>query len=129
MNSNYIEKWKQEIVDTELAFSDLAQKEGIPNAFLAYAADDAVLNRSNNLIIGKESIRANYKNAKSTTAMVSLIWKFDFVDVVASGDLGYTYGKYTYSVTDSVGITKSSTGVFHTVWKRQTDGTWKFVWD
>jgi ketosteroid isomerase-like protein len=20
-------------------------------------------------------------------------------------------------------------GVFHTVWKRQPDGTWKYVWD
>lgn len=36
---------------------------------------------------------------------------------------------YTYSVTDSTGETKSSSGIFHTVWKRQADGTWKFVWD
>jgi ketosteroid isomerase-like protein len=129
VNKNSIEKWKQEIKDTEIAFSDLAQKEGIPQAFLAYAADDAVLLRGDNLTIGKEAIKISYGEIKSPDGSVSLVWKPDFVDVSSSGDLGYTYGKYTYSVTDSTGNTKSSTGVFHTVWKRQDDGNWKFVWD
>ena len=58
-----------------------------------------------------------------------LIWKPDFVDVSASGDLAYTYGAYTYSYKDSTGAIVEQGGIFHTVWKRQADGGWRFVWD
>ena len=124
-----IEKWKAEILETEREFAAMAQKEGIPEAFLTYAADDAVLMRNNSLIIGIEALKESYKKGKSAGNKVSLDWKPDFVDVALSGDLGYTYGKYTYTTTDSIGKTNVIEGVFHTVWKRQADGKWKFVWD
>jgi len=124
-----IEKWKREIVETEHEFTELAQKEGIPKAFLTYAAEDVVLMRNNSLIIGKESLRERYKNKISELRNVSLTWKPDFVDVASSGDLGYTYGKYVYTEIDSTGNVKTDSGIFHTVWKRQPDGKWRFVWD
>ena len=58
-----------------------------------------------------------------------LVWKPDYVDVSESGDLAYTYGKYTFTSRDSTGRKVVSKGIFHTVWKRQEDGSWKFVWD
>ena len=42
-----LEKWKNEIAETEKEFAAMAQQEGIPEAFLAFAADDAVLMRNN----------------------------------------------------------------------------------
>ena len=121
-----MDKWKQEIVETEKEFAALAQKEGIPKAFMAFAAEDAVLMRNNTLVIGKEALRESFQESPEN---VSLIWKPDFVDVSASGDLGYTYGKFIYTSTDSLGNENVAEGIFHTVWKRQADGTWKFVWD
>ncbi len=123
-----VEKWKKEITDTELAFSAMAKTEGISKAFIAYAAEDAVLLRNNKLIEGKEELKASYEG-NNTLQKVSLTWAPDFVDVSSSGDLGYTYGRYVYTATDSVGNTQTNEGIFHTVWKRQSDGTWKFVWD
>lgn len=120
-----LERWKQEIINTESDFCDLAQKEGIKNAFLQYAAQDAVLQRNNQLIKGKDSIKDFMKNSTSK----GLSWKPDFVDVSKSGDLGYTYGRYKFVFQDSLGNRKSSEGIFHTVWKRQPDNSWKFVWD
>ena len=128
-NDPAYEKWKAEILDTENEFTEMAQREGIPEAFLSFAADDVVVMRNDTLIMGKESLRANYEARKEILKHVNLSWKPDFVDVSAAGDLGYTYGKYLYTVTDSTGNTKEFTGVFHTVWKRQPDGQWKFVWD
>ena len=122
-------KWKNEITETEQEFSEMASKEGISKAFLAYAADEAVLLRNNNLIIGIKAIEENFNNKSSVSRKVTLSWKPDFVDVSSSGDMGYTYGKYTYTTTDSLGISKVNKGFFHTVWKRQADGKWKFVWD
>ena len=123
------DNWKNEILKTEQEFNDYAQKEGIPKAFLAFAADDAVLMRNDSLIVGKSAI-ANFFNQKKTVSNKdSLVWKPDFVEVAASGDLGYTYGKYTYTTTDSTGNEHIYTGVFHTVWRKQPDGQWRFVWD
>jgi ketosteroid isomerase-like protein len=124
-----MEKWKSEIIETERAFAEMAKKEGIPEAFLTYAAEDAVLMRNNTLINGKEAIKNSFGNQDAGTGNIELSWEPDFVDVSRSGDLGYTYGKYTYSVTDSSGAVKLDSGIFHTVWKRQSNGDWRFVWD
>jgi ketosteroid isomerase-like protein len=123
-----IEAWKKEIADTEHAFAAMAKKDGIPKAFITFAADDAVLLRNNELIKGKEAIKASYER-RFPSGNVSLTWAPDFVDVSSSGDLGYTYGKYVYTSIDSLGNSTSNEGIFHTIWKRQSDGTWKFVWD
>ena len=128
-NEESIKKWKKEIVQTELDFSEMSQKEGMKKAFLTYAAEDVVLMRNNELIIGIDSLRASFAKQISNAEQSTLTWKPDFIDVASSGDLGYTYGKYVYTTTDSLGIEKSASGIFHTVWKRQPDGKWRFVWD
>lgn len=124
---NLQERAKQEIRQAEAEFSALAAREGIPAAFLAYAAEDAVLLRSEQLITGKGEMKTYF--AASTLKEVKLQWTPDFVDVSTSGDLGYTYGKYQFSAVESTGQPLSATGYFHTIWKKQPDGTWKFVWD
>ena len=124
-----IESLKNEILQVEKDFSDRVAEKGISESFLHYAADDAVLMRNNALIVGKDSIRRRFASQSTNGAEVSLTWTPDFVDVSTAGDLGYTYGKYVYSVTDSTGAVRKNEGVFHTVWKKQTDGSWKFVWD
>ena len=121
--------WKEEIRQTEQAFSALSEKEGMATAFLAYAAEDAVLMRNNKLIKGYDAIEDRFKANPVVPSAATLTWEPDFVDVSGSGDLGYTYGTYTLVTTDSLGNNSTSTGVFHTVWKRQEDGSWKFVWD
>lgn len=127
-NESKSDEWKQEIMEVEAAFSKMSLEEGIPVAFLHFSAEDVVLMRNNSLIIGKEALRARYSDLNPTPG-TSLTWKPDFVDVSSSGDMAYTYGQYVYSQTDSLGNVRSDTGVFHTVWKRQADGSWKFVWD
>ena len=72
---------------------------------------------------------AYYANTKPKSGTETLSWKPDFIDVSDSGDMAYTYGKALYTYTDSLGVTKEYPALFHTVWKRQEDGSWKFVWD
>ena len=129
LKENTIEKWKSEIVQTEKEFAEMAGKEGIPDAFLAYAAEDVAILRNDSVLTGKEALRNFYENRNPGLGDVSLTWKPDFVAVSSSGDLGYTYGRYVYTVTDSTGNSQSREGIFHTVWKKQIDGKWRFVWD
>ncbi|GET21972.1 YybH family protein [Prolixibacter denitrificans] len=124
-----VEQWKTEIKQTEQSFAEMVQRQGISKAFLTYADDDAVILRNSQLIKGKQAIQDFYSQQPTPSKKVSLTWKPDFVEVSSSGDLGYTYGSYQYTVTDSLGNAKTSEGIFHTVWKRQSDGSWRFVWD
>ena len=127
--SGSIEKWKAEIIEAEKAFAAMAKEKSIPEAFIHYAADEAVIMRNNSVLEGKDKIIEHFSGDRPSTDRISLEWAPDFVDVSASGDLGYTYGKYVYTKTDSSGQTITQEGIFHTVWKRQDDGTWKYVWD
>ena len=120
-----MEKHKVQIIQTELDFAKMADEAGVAAAFYEYAADSAVIGRGGKIIKGREAIRDYYeKNLRPGT---KLQWTPDFAD--ASGDIGYTWGKYTHLVSDSTGKIIESHGVFHTVWKRQPDGSWRFVWE
>jgi len=123
------ETWKNEILETEKEFMEAAATDGIPQAFSAYAAEDVVIIRGDFLIEGRKALQIYYENQYPAYEKHELKWEPDFVDVSSSGDLGYTYGKFHHTITDSLGYTRSVDGIFHTVWKRQADGTWKFVWD
>jgi ketosteroid isomerase-like protein len=120
-----IDAWKQEILEAESNFAKMVKEQGMHKGFMTYAAENAVLMRSNELFIGKQEINELYQGQDAT----GLSWEPDFVEVAASGDLGYTYGRYIFTYTDSTGTENRNAGVFHTVWKRQADGAWRFVWD
>lgn len=118
---------RQEVLQAEEAFAAMAEREGVPAAFLAFAADSAVLNRNNRIVKGKAAIEAYF--AQSTLRDVSLKWAPEFVEVSSSGDMGYTYGPYQFSAVDTAGQKIEAEGMFHTVWKKQPDGEWKYVYD
>ena len=120
-------QWETEVVAAEQAFCEMAQAEGLAKAFAYYAAENGVLRRGNRLVEGKAAIAAYYAERANPNA--TLTWKPTFVDISAAGDLAYTYGQYVYTAPDSTGAPQESTGIFHTVWKRQADGAWRFVWD
>lgn len=118
---------KQEVLAAENAFASMAATDGVQAAFAHFAADDAVLLRGKRLVKGKTALREYF--SKQPFTEVKLNWKPDFVDVAASGEMAYTYGPYTFSAKDSSGQMISDTGYFHTVWKKQAGGQWRFVWD
>lgn len=122
------EALKKEILDTEKAFESMAAEEGIPEAFYYFADENAVLKRQNDtLITGRQNIKAFYE--KQNTQAIQLNWSPDFIDVSDDGTMAYTYGKYTWKGKNDEGEPVQLHGVFHTVWKKQPDGSWKYVWD
>jgi ketosteroid isomerase-like protein len=122
------EQIKKEIFETEKAFEAMATEKGIAEAFAFYADEKAVISRGGDtVIIGKTAIKDFYakKNLNNTTVN----WSPDFIEVSSDGELGYTYGKYKWQLISEKGDTSITTGIFHTVWRKQSDGTWKYVWD
>lgn len=121
------EQSKSEILATEKAFEQMLKEKGASEAFSFYAAEAAVIAKKDTLLRGKEAIRKFYQTWQYSN--VSLTWTAEFVDAAESGELGYTYGPYRFSATDRDGKSITGEGYFHTVWKKQADGNWRFVWD
>jgi len=126
-NTSNMKMLEKEILETEKTFAQMADTIGIAEAFIFYAADDAVLLRNNQLIKGKTAIQQYFTENSHTYETIKLKWLPDKIEVAESGDLAYTYG--SYQVIDTKTNNTTSTGVFHTVWKRQSNGQWRFVWD
>jgi ketosteroid isomerase-like protein len=122
-----IDSAKNEIFQTEKAFEKMASEKGLAEAFYYFADENAVIRRGNDsLIFGKESIRHYY--GKNANPNAKLSWTPDFIGVSDCGTLGYTYGKYVFSIQDTSGKIIENTGIFHTVWKKQNKD-WRYVWD
>lgn len=118
----------KEINQAEKDFEKMVSEKGVEEAFTHFADSSAViLHNGDSLIRGKAGIR-NFFSAERFKN-VSVSWSPDHTDAAASGELGYTYGKFTWRSTDSTGKVTESSGIFHTVWKKQKDGSWKFLWD
>ena len=118
---------RNEVYKAEKEFEKMAAEKGMAEAFFYFADDSATILRGNDsLIKGKENIRHYYNVRSNPDAKLS--WTPDYIYVSYCGTLAYTYGKYIYSIKDSSGNLKESSGIFHTVWKKQND-EWKYVWD
>lgn len=60
---------------------------------------------------------------------VSLEWEPYSADIAASGDLGYTVGRYTSRGPGEGDAEVVSHGLYVTIWRRQADGSWKVAMD
>lgn len=122
------EKIINEIRAIEKKFQDDLKANGVEQAFYQYAAENAVIKRENDsLIIGNQAIKKYYSNPAYKNAAAE--WSPDYIDVSDDGTMAYTYGKYKWQMKDQSGKIQTYEGVFHTVWKKMSDGSWKYVWD
>ena len=108
------------------SFSDLSYRMGIPFAFSNTAAADAVIFADPQFVVGPRAIQ---EYLESRSAQSSLVWQPVSAWVAGSRDLGFTIGEYTSTERGASGAAIQRTGKYLTVWKRQSDGTWKFVVD
>ena len=115
-------KAAQEIIDADRAMNLQASKEGFNKTLLLYA-DDSVIkpNEGKFPIIGKQSLINAWAGKEDTKAIT---WEPTRVEAARSGDIGYTFGNWKMVTKDS-----SYFGNYYTIWKRQSDGAWKYVVD
>ncbi len=128
------EKLKAELAQTERAFCALAARSGIAEAFLANMAPECFLPERLGLTRAEFAARVAASRARSgqkegPNPAFQLTWEPLQVDVSADGTLGYTWGRYEATERAPDGKTTATPGIFVTIWKRQPDGSWKFVYD
>jgi hypothetical protein len=128
--------FRAELVGAERHFCTQVAELGIADAFLANM-DDANF-RPEALGLGRAEYEAAVKAGRAKAGSsykpgpnpaVKLTWEPIKVDVSADGTLGYTWGRYDYTSKGASGKSQTLTGIYLTIWKRQADGSWKFVFD
>jgi uncharacterized protein (TIGR02246 family) len=119
----------QAIRDTETQWNqDYAQKD-LDKAISHYADDAVLMVGGSPAISGKDAIHNAMKQMLADPAF-SLKFQASKIDVAKSGDLAYTQGSYTLSITDpQTKQVVNDHGSYVTAYRKQADGTWKAVTD
>jgi ketosteroid isomerase-like protein len=94
-----------------------------------YAADAAMV-APGDPIASSEAERRKGLNALVSDPNFGLTFAADRVEVAQSGDMAYSRGHYSIRLTDkATSKPTSSDGTYLTVWRKQSDGSWKAVED
>ena len=112
----------QALSQTDSAFSTLSSQQGFALAFRRYALDNAVLLPENRAPL--ESLQVIEQSLQTLPAGTSLSWTLQEADT--SGNLGYTWGIYTFTGNNSAGQATAAYGKYLSVWKHQS-GDWKLA--
>ena len=110
-----------EMVAAEKAFAAFAADKGTKAAFLQYAAE-------NGLIFNPKP--ANAREVWSTRPESSgfLAWTPAFAGIASTCEMGFTTGPSEFRPKGKTDV-PNYWGEFATIWKKQPDGTWKWVLD
>jgi ketosteroid isomerase-like protein len=107
------------VVAAERAFAADGRAMGVKASFLKHSASDAI-------IIQPDPVNAHQSLAAAPDLVPGakrsiLVWWPLWAGVSRSGDLGFTTGPFT--------LDDKPIGHYFTVWKKQPDGSWKWVFD
>ena len=117
----------QEIKQAEHDFSALVDKDGSWVAFPAFMAEPSIFNGQ--VMPTREVARERMPKRPRRPGVVGG-WEAIEADVSALGDFGYAWGHFHVTgLTTPEGQPRSVEGITFTVWRKQADGSWKFVLD
>ena len=104
------------VVAAERAFAADGLTLGIKRSFLKHSAADAVVFRPEPV-----SAHGFYETAPDDQGGPPLAWWPLHAGIARSGDLGFTTGPFSFDGKPG--------GYYFTVWKQQSDGGWKWIYD
>lgn len=119
----------QALKDNEAQWNKDYQGKDVDKLVAHYTDDAVLMSPGAPPWNGKDAIRAGMKEMISDSAL-SLTFVPGRVEVAKSGDMAYTEGSYTMTMTDPA--TKkpiNDKGSYVTVYKKEADGSWKAVSD
>jgi len=108
-------------------FMKAAADKGSQGYMSYYAEDSVELPNGAPIIAGKTNIAQGmgFLDSKDNR----LQWTPVGADISTAGDFGYTYGTFEFHSKDKDGKPRVDYGKYTSIWKLQSDGTWKVVLD
>jgi ketosteroid isomerase-like protein len=124
--SDDVESQKTAIINADKAFSAMSAEKGMREAFLAFAAEEVIKPQDGRQpVVGRESLVRSFEGVPPRDFV--LTWEPLKAD--AAGGLGYTFGNWTRKSKTNAGSDTTVYGNYISIWKRQDDGSWKYVFD
>ena len=117
-----------ELMAADRAFAKATATKGVEGWVEAFADNGAMLPAGLPIVRGRKAIRDLMSPAFESEGF-EFQWEPEEADIAASGDIGYTIGRYERTVTGPDGTSNTTTGKYVSIWKRQEDGTWKVAVD
>lgn len=102
------------VVAAERAFAADGLELGVQGSFLKHSAPEGI-------VFGPEPVLAKAVYAEPRPKGRPLVWWPLWAGIARSGDLGFTTGPYTFD--------GKAGGYYFTVWSKQADGSWKWLYD
>ena len=116
------------LLEADRAFAAATAERGV-DGWVSYFAAEGTQFPPHGMARGHEEIRRRMAPVFADPDN-TLRWEPTFEDVAASGDLGYTVGRWENATRATDGSTSvTARGSYVTIWRRQADGTWNVVVD
>jgi ketosteroid isomerase-like protein len=112
---------RRALVQAEHDFAKAAATKGTREAFLEFLADDGIVFHP-----GPVNGKKSWQERPARKGLLS--WEPVFADVSRAGDLGYTTGPWEFR-PNSPDDKPVAFGQYFTIWKKQSDSSWKAVLD
>ncbi len=115
---------RAELLAVDAEYDSATASDGL-EGWVRYIADSGrQVDNHGDFVTGPAAVREHMRGLLTDTTH-ALRWVPDLAEVSADGNLGYTWGRWTYAAKDSAGMKQVSQGRYLTVWRRQPDGHWK----
>lgn len=121
-----VERERSALLEADIAFAEATAERGA-DGWVSYFAEEGVMFRPGGAVVGRDSIRAMVTAWFADDAF-ALTWEPTHAEVSTSGDLGFTYGRYRSTGSDSEGNEVIGMGSYVTIWRKQ-DGRWLVALD
>lgn len=109
------------LVNTERSFARTAAERGTRDAFLAFLADDGIV-----FSPGPANGKKTWEARPTRPGLLS--WEPVYADISEAGDMGYDTGPWEFR-PKGADDKPVAFGNFMTIWRKQEDGTFKFLLD
>jgi ketosteroid isomerase-like protein len=122
-----VERQRAALMDADREFARATAARGVDGWVEAFA-DDGVQFRGSQRVVGHDSIRAHMGPAFADTTF-HLEWEPVSSEAAASGDLGYTIGRWESWRAGPDGAPVTGSGSYVTIWRKDSAGVWKVAVD
>lgn len=123
-----VEALRAAVLDADRAFDDASARRGV-EGWVSYFEPGGQQFHARGVSVGTDAIRRRMSPAFADTTR-QLRWHPVSAVVAASGDVGYTIGRWEARARGADGRwTSEGTGNYVTIWRLQGDGSWKVAVD
>jgi ketosteroid isomerase-like protein len=92
------------------------------------ASDMTTIQPDEAIVSGKDGFVEGWKPVFSTPGL-AVRWHPQLVRISGDATLGFTVGSYTTTRTENGSARTVGSGKYITIWRKQTDGSWKVTFD